>query len=80
MKKNCILSKSKLDRHLNSKIPCTERITTDKVISNSKLKYEDKFEYEGDWGKTEYEHSQTKMDFYCKKMSRVCSATYLKII
>tara|TARA_Y100000389_G_scaffold12158_1_gene11032 strand:- start:448 stop:2241 length:1794 start_codon:yes stop_codon:yes gene_type:complete len=52
----------KLKRHLNSKIPCTERISTEILIKKSKAKYGDRFSYEN----TNYVNARTPVKIGCR--------------
>lgn len=56
-------SKSKLDRHLNSKIKCIDKINTENGIKKSEEKYGDRFGYD----KFEYVDAKTHCEIYCNK-------------
>ena len=64
-------SKSKLERHQNSKIKCTEQIDTVNFIKKSKEKFGDRFTYE----KTNYVNAVTNVIVNCK-----CKDVDIKII
>lgn len=59
-------SKSKLERHLNSKIPCTERISTEILIKKSKAKYGNRFTYEN----TKYVNAVTQVEIGCRDCNK----------
>lgn len=81
----------KLKRHLNSKIPCTERISTEILIKKSKAKYGDRFSYEN----TNYVNARSPVKIGCRHCNEefsiiannhlrknggcaICSGTYHK--
>ena len=57
----CFPSKYKLDRHINSKTKCIDRINTENCIKLSKKRYEDRFGYD----KFIFINSLTKCEIYC---------------
>ncbi len=54
-------SKSKLDRHLNSKTKCIDKISTDNAIKRSIAKFGDTYRYD----KFEYKNAKTPVLLYC---------------
>lgn len=55
--------KSKLDRHLNSKIKCTDKMNTKNFIKRSKQKFGDRFSYD----KTIYVNAKTNIIIKCNQ-------------
>lgn len=56
-------TKSKLERHNNSKTKCTDKINTVNLIKKSKEKFLDRFSYPN----TVYINAKTKVKIYCNK-------------
>lgn len=84
-------SKSKLERHNNSKTKCTDRINTENFIKKSKEKFLDRFTYPN----TIYKNAVTPVNIHCNKCDyefpvipnnhltgnggcKICSKVYIK--